>query len=97
MHEHQNLGSGTGIRYHGDGEAEEALISWPHADSTVSLGNVQHKGSQRFIGRAERKAFANVGQRWIRRFVGQTGVRGHPADGAIHDQTGWTVGGDHYT
>ena len=24
------------------------------------------------------------------------GVGGHPADGAVHDQAGWTVGGDHY-
>ena len=43
-------------------ETEEALISWSDADATVSLGNVQHEGSQGFIGRAERKAFANVGQ-----------------------------------
>ena len=24
------------------------------------------------------------------------GVGGHPADGAVHDQAGWAVGGDHY-
>ena len=77
-------------------EAKQALILCLDTNSPMGFGDVEHQSGQRFVGRAERKAFAVIRQGRIRSLVGEMRVRSNTADRAVHDQAGRTVRGDYY-